>query len=119
MLCSDRPVPGDAGEGSSSHRVDLDGIALPLDDHLIVIAPDGAVLALDPAGRRLWEALQAGCTVDDLVEAGVEHGGLSIELAQANVAHALDEWRLAGPTSPPRTSFTCQPPPRTVTSLAI
>jgi hypothetical protein len=61
-----------------------------------VIAPDGAVLALDAGGRRLWEAIHAGCTVDDLVEAGVEHGGLSLELARANLASALEEWRALG-----------------------
>jgi hypothetical protein len=39
-----------------------------------VIAADGMVLALDPAGRRLWEALQTGCTLDDLVAASVLAG---------------------------------------------
>ena len=94
MLRCDYPV--DAGTKSSSHRVELDGIALPLNDHLIVIASDGGVLALDAGGRRLWEALQAGCTADDLVEAGVEHGGLPREMARANVADALEEWRALG-----------------------
>jgi hypothetical protein len=71
-------------------------MALPLDDHLIVISRDGAVVALDPGGRRLWEALHAGCTVDDLVEAGADDGGLSLEVARANVAIALEEWRALG-----------------------
>jgi hypothetical protein len=93
MLCSDHVVPGDTGTGTWSRGVALDGTALPLDDRMIVISRDGAVLALDSGGRRLWEALQAGCTVDDLVEAGVEHGGLSPEIARANVASALEEWR--------------------------
>jgi hypothetical protein len=93
MLHSDRL--GAAGAGCSS-RVDLAGIALPLNDQLIVISREGAVLALDAAGRRLWEALQAGCTVDDLVEAGVEQGGISPEMARANVASALEEWRALG-----------------------
>jgi hypothetical protein len=82
--------------GSSPRRVDLDGVALPLADHLIVIASDGAVLALDDGGRRLWEALQAGCSIDDLVEAAVDCGGLSSELARAGVASALQAWRELG-----------------------
>ena len=94
MLRCDYPV--DAGTKAPSHRVELDGIALPLNDHLIVIASDGGVLALDAGGRRLWEALEAGCTADDLVEAGVEHGGLPREMARANVADALEEWRALG-----------------------
>jgi hypothetical protein len=93
MLCSDRVVPGDAATGSWSRPVALDGTALPLGDRMIVISRDGVVLALDRGGRRLWEALQAGCTVDDLVAAGVEHGGLPPEIARANLASALDEWR--------------------------
>jgi Coenzyme PQQ synthesis protein D (PqqD) len=93
---SDHLVPRVPGTGSSSPPVGLDGVALPLNDHLVVISRDGAVLALDAGGRRLWEALQAGCTVDDLVEAGVEHGGLSPEMARANVASALEEWRALG-----------------------
>lgn len=96
MLHSDCPVPAPTGPGSSSGHVDLDGIPLPLADHLIVIAPDGTVLALDAGGRRLWEALHAGCTVEDLIEAGVEHGGLSLDLARANVASALHSWRALG-----------------------
>lgn len=61
-----------------------------------MIAPDGAVMTLDPSGRRLWEALQAGCTIDDVVQAGVEHGGLSPQVARTTVARALAEWRALG-----------------------
>jgi hypothetical protein len=86
--------PEHAGPGS--HRIDLHGVALPLTDHLIVIAPDDTVLALDPGGRWLWEAMKAGCSFDDLVEAGVEHGGLALELARANVASTLEAWRALG-----------------------
>lgn len=96
MLQADRLLPEDAGPSCSSRRVDLDGVALPVADTLVVVTADGTVLALDAAGRRLWEALKAGCTVDDLVEAGVVHGGLSLDLARANVASALDSWRALG-----------------------
>ena len=96
MLRSDCPVPAQAGPGFSSRRIHLNGVALPLADQLIVIASDGTVVALDAGGRRLWEALQAGWTIDDLIEAGVEHGGLPVELARANVASALESWRALG-----------------------
>ena len=87
------PLSENTRAGSSPQRVDLDGVALPLADHLIVIASDGALLALDGGGRRLWEALQAGCSIDDLVEAAIESGGLSPELARTSVASALQAWR--------------------------
>jgi hypothetical protein len=74
----------------------MDAVALPIADQLVVIAGNGAVAALDPGGRRLWEALQIGCTVDDLVEASVEYGGLPVEVAAANVSGALEEWRALG-----------------------
>ncbi len=79
---------------------DLDGVALPLTDHLVVIAPDGMVVALSPGGRRLWEAIQAGCTVDDLVAASVRHGNLREELARASIADALASWRALGLIKP-------------------
>ena len=50
MLRSEGPVP--LGPGFSSRPFDLDGVALPLNDHLIVIAPDGTVLALSGRPSR-------------------------------------------------------------------
>jgi hypothetical protein len=90
------PAPGHPGPGCSLSPPDVSGAALPFRDGLVVVASDGAVAMLDAAGRGLWEALQAGCTIDDLVEASVEHGGLPIEAARANVASALESWRGLG-----------------------
>jgi hypothetical protein len=88
-----RPAPGNAGAASSSVRVNLNGPALRFMDGLVVVASDGTVAWLDAAGRRPWEALQAGWTLDDLVEASVEHGGLPINAGRANVSSALESWR--------------------------
>jgi hypothetical protein len=68
------PVPRHAGPAILGRTIELDGIGLSLADHLIVVAADGMVLGLDAAARRLWEALQIGCTVDDLVQASVLEG---------------------------------------------
>jgi hypothetical protein len=84
------------GPGFSARPLDLDGVALPLNDHLIVIAPDGTVVALDAGGRRLWEALQAGCTVDDLVDASIREGNLRADVARASIVRALASWRALG-----------------------
>lgn len=90
------PVPGHPGPAIPGPALELDGVALPLADHLIVIAADGMVLALDPPARGLWEALQTGCTVDDLVEATVLGSDLPSEAARANIAHTLTSWRALG-----------------------
>jgi len=74
---------------------DLYVAALPFRDGLVVVASNGAVALLDAAGRRLWEAIQAGCSVDDLIGAGVEQG-LAIEVARANVSRALGSWSELG-----------------------
>jgi hypothetical protein len=71
-------------------------VALPLNDHLVVIARDGMVVALDPGGRRLWEALQAGSTVDDLVDACGQDGGLPENTARLSIERALASWRELG-----------------------
>jgi hypothetical protein len=96
MSYTDGPVPEHAGPGTSSRRIDLHAVALPISDQLIVIAPNGSVAALDAAGRRLWEALETGCTVDDLVAACVGEGDLREEAARANIARALASWRRLG-----------------------
>jgi hypothetical protein len=96
MLQPDCPVPEHAGPGFSCPRINLDGVALPLSDHLIVVAPNGRVVALNPGGRRLWEALQAGCTVDDLVEASVQEGDLPEDAARSRISRALASWRALG-----------------------
>jgi hypothetical protein len=95
MLEPDCPVPH-APEPGPLRRIGLDGVALPLGDHLIVIAPNGGVVALDPGGRRLWEALRAGCTVDDLVGASVEEGSLPETVASSRISRALASWRALG-----------------------
>jgi hypothetical protein len=74
----------------------VSGAALPLADQLVVIGPDGMVLVLDPNGRRLWEALQTGCTVDDLVDACVQHGDVAEDAARDSIAQVLGAWRELG-----------------------
>jgi hypothetical protein len=54
---------------------------------------DGMVLGLDAAARRLWEALQIGCTVDDLVQASVLEGDLPEKVARSNITRTLTSWR--------------------------
>ena len=79
-----------------SGRIELSAVALPLADQLVVIAPDGAVAALDPGGRRLWEALQAGWSMSDLVEASVREGSVPREVARSSIARTLASWRALG-----------------------
>jgi hypothetical protein len=90
------PVPQPAGPVHLGRPIDLHGVALPLSDRLLVVAPNGMVVALDPGGRHLWEALEAGCTEDDLVDACVRHGKVSSDVARSNVARALASWRALG-----------------------
>jgi Coenzyme PQQ synthesis protein D (PqqD) len=65
-----------------------------------VIAPNGMVVALDAGGRQLWQALEAGCTEDDLVDASVRHGNVSSDVARSNVARTLASWRALGLINP-------------------
>jgi hypothetical protein len=74
--------------------------ALPWQDGLVTIAPDGAICALDPAGRRLWEALHAGFDVEELVAACVRHGGSRESDARRQIVHALRSWRRLGLIEP-------------------
>jgi hypothetical protein len=90
------PVRCSAGPGRSARRIQTNAVALPLADRLVVIAPDGAVAALDPGGRRLWEALQAGWSVADLVDASVQEGNLPRDVARRGIARALTSWRGLG-----------------------
>jgi hypothetical protein len=92
VLHSECPVPGHPG----ARRIELDGIALPLSDQLVVVAPNDLVVALDAGGRRLWEALQAGCTLDDLVDASVQEGRVPAKTARASIVRALASWRELG-----------------------
>jgi hypothetical protein len=113
------PVPQPAGPVPLGRPIDLHGVALPFSDRLLVVAPNGMVVALDAGGRRLWEALEAGCSEDDLVEASVRHGNVSSDLARANVSRALASWRALGlvnltagkvdpaPVAPPVTARPC------------
>jgi hypothetical protein len=85
-----------AGSGSLRRVVNLNGVALPFMDGAVVVASDGSVASLDAVGRRLWEALHAGCTIEELVNAGVEHGGLSAEVARTNLLTTIESWRALG-----------------------
>ena len=96
MLHSACPAPAQAGPGFFSRPVGLHGVALGLSDHLVVVAPDGTVVALNPGARRLWEALEAGCTADDLIEASIREGDLPHDVARANVTRALASLRALG-----------------------
>jgi hypothetical protein len=91
---------------------------LSLPDHLIVIAADGMVLALDSAGRSLWEALQAGCTVDELVEASVLEGDLPVGAARSNITQTLASWRDLGLIKSEADANGCAPPALPVAGLA-
>jgi hypothetical protein len=90
------PVPRHAGPAILGRAIELNGIGLALADHLIVIAAHGMVLDLDAAARRLWEALQAGCTLDDLVRASILEGGLPEEDARSHITRTLASWRVLG-----------------------
>jgi hypothetical protein len=113
------PVPDHPGPAIPRHVVELDGVALPLADHLIVIAPDGMVLALDPAGRGLWEALQSGCTVDDLVDASALGSDLPVEAARSKIAHILTSWRALGLIKSAPEANGCAPAALPVAGLAL
>ena len=95
MIRSCGPVRRSVGPGRS-RRVPLNAVALPLADQLVVIAPNGAVAALDPGGRRLWEALQSGWSVADLVDASIQEGNLPRDVARRSIARALVSWRALG-----------------------
>ena len=89
-------VPRDAGPGAPAVPIKPKGVALPLNDGLVVVTPEGAVVAIDAAGRRLWEAIQAGCTEAELTAACVQHGAIPVEAARANLSTALAAWRVLG-----------------------
>jgi hypothetical protein len=91
-----KPVPQAAGPVHLGRPIDLHGVALPVSDRLLVVAPNGMVVALDAGGRHLWEALAAGCSEDDLVDASVRHGNVPSAVARSNVARALASWRALG-----------------------
>ena len=74
-------------------------IALRFEDGLVVAARDGGVFALNPAGRSLWEALAAGCTVTELAGLTADGAGSSA-LARERIERVLDAWRAAGVLAP-------------------
>jgi Coenzyme PQQ synthesis protein D (PqqD) len=96
MLHADSPVPRHAGPGFSMPDMNFDTTALPLSDRLVVIAGDGTVAVLNASGRRLWEALEAGCTVDELVDASVREGNLAEDAARRGISRALASWHALG-----------------------
>jgi Coenzyme PQQ synthesis protein D (PqqD) len=87
---------GDVGPRDFTSPINLSCAALPLADQLVVIAPDGMVVVLDSSGRRLWEALETGCTVDDLVDACVQYGDFAEDAAGDHIAQVLESWRELG-----------------------
>ena len=109
MNQAEDPAPRHGEPGRSARRIELNGVALPLADQLVVVAPDGAVAALDPGGRRLWEALEAGWSVADLVEASVQQGDLPRDLARRSIARTLSSWRAVGLVKSPLSSVACAP----------
>ena len=77
--------------------VEFDAAAAPLLDQLVVIAADGMVARCSmPRARRLWEALEAGCSVDDLADASMRESDLGEKVARANIARTLTSWRALG-----------------------
>jgi hypothetical protein len=53
----------------------------------VLTGSDGAVYAVDAAGRYLWEALRAGCSVDELAGA-VAHGKAPLpKLGRTSAGH--------------------------------
>ena len=86
--------------GAHVHQSLGDGVpeaaALAFADGLVVVTPAGGVVALDPQGRALWEALQAGCTKEELVEACVAAGAHDRQAAHAAIARIFAAWRGAG-----------------------
>ena len=70
-------------------------VQLPFQDGLVLTGPDGAVFAVDPAGRLLWEALQAGCSVDELAAAAAHAHG-SVAAARSHLRRTLRTWRAIG-----------------------
>jgi Coenzyme PQQ synthesis protein D (PqqD) len=76
--------------------MNFDTTTLPFSDQLVVVAPDGTIAVLNASGRRLWEALQAGCTVDELVDASVHEGNQAEDAARRGITRALASWRALG-----------------------
>ena len=109
MIRSSGPVRRSVGPGRPVRRVE-NATALPFGGRLVVIARNGTVAALDPGGRRLWEALQAGCSVAELVDASVQEGGLPREVARRSIACALRSWRALGLLDAPAREAPCAPP---------
>jgi hypothetical protein len=83
--------------------------ALPWQDGLVAIASDGAVYALDAAGRRLFEALWAGWNVDELVAACAQDGGLEADAARRQIVRALESWREIGLLDAPEQASAASP----------
>jgi hypothetical protein len=71
-------------------------VSIPLDDGLVVVAPTGALYALNAAGRCLWEAICDGCTIEQLVAISVEQGGLDAGAAREWITDTLTSWREVG-----------------------
>lgn len=79
-----------------SEPIVLDGIGLPFDGGLLVVTMSGALVALDAQGCALWEALQAGCSIDQIVNACSETGISNTSQAYTLVERILKVWQHAG-----------------------
>jgi hypothetical protein len=101
LFVTDRPVATDCCPPLGFWALPcLSAVSLPWEDGLVIVAADGALYSLDAAGRCLWEALAAGCSVDDLVAAYVSEGGLAAHVTRANIANAFESWRQLGLLDP-------------------
>ena len=70
----------------------------------MAVATDGAIYSLDAAGRRLWEALHAGWSPDDLVMAAAHKGGIAANAAHAQITGTVQSWRELGLPGRPASS---------------
>lgn len=109
-LCASRAC-GAAGPDHVTEPEEAGGLAtlpqamaLPLEDHLIIVTLNGVAAALNAPGRGLWEALRAGATLDELIGAAVQDGGLTPGAARTSVVSALQSWRELGLLDEPASS---------------
>ena len=68
---------------------------LPFEGGIVIARPDGAVFALDPPARALWEAMRAGCQLTDLAACAGPDAS-SVCAARARLQRTVDEWRDLG-----------------------
>lgn len=74
----------------------LDGVGLPFDEGLAVVAASGALIVLDAQGRALWEALRAGCSLDELAAVCTEADSMGAHAAYVLLERIFACWQRAG-----------------------